>query len=88
MKRNAGRPNAKSAKPLLTEEQMMPTYTPMQAAERIQKLEAALIERNHKLSFLSGWLRVTADALPEASAETAYRLARECQFLGADTNSK
>lgn len=43
-----------------------------------------LDERNRKLMFLSGWLRVTADFLPEGSAQMARRLARECRAFGPE----
>jgi hypothetical protein len=55
----------------------------MADTEQVRRLQDALHERNSKLLFLCGWLRGTADSLPETSAETARRLARECYALGA-----
>jgi hypothetical protein len=47
----------------------------------IKRLEDQLHERNDKLVYVTGWLRGTADILPEGSAEQARRLARECRAL-------
>jgi hypothetical protein len=51
-------------------------------AEQVVRLQDAVGERNMKLVYVCGWLRGIADLLPETSAASTRRLARECRELG------